>query len=116
MCEWAEGRYGWSFCDVVAGRLQKIFELGDMELKACAATAAAELAYSHNRWRVMRSLVAMCGPSLDDSVATRIAIEVQARELQRKFQACADGVNVELEDALHPELVRALQAQSTAND
>jgi eukaryotic-like serine/threonine-protein kinase len=113
MCEWAEGSFEWSFCDVVAGRLRKIFEVGDMELKACASTAAAELAHSHNRWHVMRSLLAMCGPSLDDNVAARITIEMQAREMQSKFQACADGVNVALDEAFHPTLVRALQSAST---
>lgn len=113
MCEWAEGSFEWSFCDVVAGRLRKIFEVGDLELKACASAAAAELAHAHNRWHVMRSLLVMCGPSINDSVAARIAIEMQAREIQSKFQSCADGVNVGLDEAFHPTIVRSLRSQST---
>lgn len=89
-CEWVEHTgFQWDYCDVVVRRLEKIFELGDIELKAMSALAAAELGKSHNRWFVMRRLMNMCGKSLDDTVARRIAIEINAREVESNFIRCA---------------------------
>ena len=32
-CEWAEGSFEFSYCDVVVQRLEEIFHLGDLETK-----------------------------------------------------------------------------------
>lgn len=108
MCEWAEGGFEWSFCDVIIGRLEKLFELGDLEIKACAAVAAAELASSHNRWYVMRRLIAMCGPGLDGPSASRITIEAMAREKLPAFQRCVDVIGIHPATAYHATLATAL--------
>lgn len=89
-CEWAEkSSFNFDYCDVVILRLELIFSIGDFECKAAAALAAAELGRSHNRWYVMRRLLEMCGPNLDDQVAHRIAIEIKAQEAESNFQQCA---------------------------
>lgn len=106
-CNWAEGGFEFSYCDVIIGRLERIFELGDFEVKACAASAAAELGQSHNRWYVMRQLVRFCGPGLDDQVANRIAIEIQARELETQFEVSARGAGGDI-DRYHPAIAATL--------
>ena len=107
-CEWVEHTgYQWDYCDVVVRRLEKIYELGDIELKAMSALAAAELGYSHNRWFVMRRLFNMCGKSLDDTVARRIAIEINAREVEANFIRCAAGIQQNV-NMYHPKIAELL--------
>jgi serine/threonine protein kinase len=106
-CEWiTESEFDFAFCDVLAQRLVLIFNLGDMETKAEAALASAELARSHNRWYVMERVLHMCGPSLDDTVAERVCIDIKAFAMENSFRRCADGVSRNY-SAYHP-LIRAV--------
>jgi eukaryotic-like serine/threonine-protein kinase len=115
-CEWAEGSFEWSFCDVVIGRLQSVFTLGDLEVKACAAVAAAHLGAAHNRWFVMRRLLSLAGPTIDDTVAARLAIEIQAREVQPNFRRCAEAVQNDPNNVYHPSIAAILQRPPAANN
>jgi eukaryotic-like serine/threonine-protein kinase len=102
--DWA-GSWGFNFeyCDVVVTRLELIFSLGDLECKASVAISAAELGKSHNRWFVMRRLFEMCGPSLEDLAAQRIAIEIRAEEAEENFRRCADAIGHSYTD-FHPHI------------
>jgi len=93
-CEWVE-RVGFDFasCDIVVRRLEVIFELGDAEAKSKAVLAAAELGRSHNRWFVMGRVLKLCGPTLDDLLAQRIAIEIAAGDALHNFRQCASSIN-----------------------
>ena len=103
-CEWiTESAFNFAFCDVLAQRLMVAFDLGDMETKAEAALASAEMARSHNRWYVMERVLHMCGPSLDDTVAERICIDIRAFEAAHNFRRCADGVGRNY-SAYHPRI------------
>lgn len=111
-CEWANGSsYNFEYCDVVVRRLQHIFFLGDFECKASAALAAAELGRSHNRWFVMRQLFEMCGPSLDDQVAHRIAIEIKVQEAEQNFQRCAYVIDQNT-SSYHPRIAEAVKVNA----
>jgi eukaryotic-like serine/threonine-protein kinase len=47
-CDWVEDYgFGFDYCDVLVRRIEKVFELGDLEVKANCAIAAAELAISN---------------------------------------------------------------------
>ncbi len=107
-CEWTEGNFVFSYCDVVVQRLEEIFHLGDLETKAYAATAAAGLGASHNRWYVMRRVLKMCSPSLEPAAASRIAIEIQAREAEHSFRRCARGIDRDYA-AFHPAIERVIR-------
>jgi len=108
-CEWIEEReFDFDYCDVLIQRVETIFRLGDAETKANAALAAARLGRSHNRWFVMGRLVRMCGNSLDDAVARRIAIEVKARAAEEDFIRCAAVIRHEVQD-YHPKIAAALK-------
>jgi serine/threonine protein kinase len=107
-CQWiAETGFDFAFCDVLAQRLMLIFKLGDMEIKSEAALASAELARSHNRWYVMERVLHMCGPSLDDTVAERICIDIKAFAAEYNFRRCADGVSRNY-SAFHPIIKAAI--------
>lgn len=107
-CDWVEwSSFGFEYCDVLVRRLELIFAMGDLECKAGASLAAAELARSHNRWFVMGRLMKMCGHELDDSAAQRIAIEIKAREAEQNFWRCADGISRPVTD-FHPRIAAVI--------
>lgn len=107
LCEWMHGSFDFGYCDVLVRRLELIFDLGNFECKAAAVLAAAALGASHNRWFVMRRLLVMCGPDLDERLATRIGIEIRAEEAEGNFRICARGLNRET-TAYHPKITAAL--------
>lgn len=110
-CDWAQSSgFDWEFCDVVIGRLERIFSLGDMTQKSFAAMAAAELGRSHNRWYVMRRVMDMCGPTMDENVAQRLAIEIVASDAQLNFRRCAEVISRPVSD-FHPVLASIINAR-----
>ena len=108
-CTWvATTAFDYEYCDVLVRRLECIFDLGSVSVKAAAALAAAQLARSHNRWFVMRRLMSMCSPRLDENVAERIAIEIVAEKAQYAFTVCASRIDRSLGD-YHPALAEVLK-------
>ncbi len=107
-CQWiSEREFGFETCDVLVKRLEKTFSLGSIGVKASVALAAAHLGRSHNRWFVMRRLLDMCGPNLDEKVAERIAIEIVAEEVQEDFVKCAEQIYRKPEQ-YHPVIATVL--------
>jgi hypothetical protein len=88
-CEFAQGRFDFGHCDAVATCLLEIFALGDVAVRAAAAMSAAVLASTHNRWFVLRKVLALCGPNLDTDVAERLAIDIRACEREETWRECA---------------------------
>lgn len=108
-CEWVEkADFEFGVCDVVARRIEVLFELGNVELKAKSVLAAAELGRSHNRWFVMGRVLMLCGPALDDLLAQRIAIEIIAGNAKNNFLRCAEATKKEI-DAYHPRIAEAIR-------
>ena len=111
-CEWITGSgFSFEYCDVLAKRLELVFNIGDLECKAAAVLTAAELAKSHNRWYVMGYVLKLCGPSIDDVVAQRIAIEIKAADAAYSFVRCADGISKTLND-YHPKIAAVLSSET----
>lgn len=110
-CEWVEYvGFDFGICDVVVRRLEALFELGNAEVKAKAALAAAALGRSHNRWFVMGRVLKLCGPALDDLLAQRIAIEITASNAKHNFRRCAVATLKDI-DAYHPKIADVLRDQ-----
>ncbi|MHB9038673.1 MAG: serine/threonine-protein kinase [Armatimonadota bacterium] len=107
-CEWARGSFSFGFCDVIAGRLNCIFNLGSLSVKSEAAMSAADLGVSHNRYFVMQCAIHMCGPDLDDLTAQRIAIDIQANEYQHLFRQCVAALGWPM-DHYHSRIAAALR-------
>jgi eukaryotic-like serine/threonine-protein kinase len=107
-CEWAESSsFSFDYCDVLVKRLELVFQTGDLECKAAAVLAAAEVARSHNRWYVMGYVLKMCGPDLADNEAQRIAIEIRAADAKHNFIRCAEAIS-RTTSAYHPRIIAAL--------
>lgn len=109
-CDWiSDTSFSFEYCDVLIKRLEHLFNNGDLECKGAAALAAAEMAYSHNRWFVMGYVLKLCGPALDDAAAQRIAIEIRAADASPSFVRCAEAIGKSLAD-YHPQIAGALGA------
>jgi serine/threonine protein kinase len=106
-CDWATGSFGFDYCDVIIGRLEVIFKLGNLDSKSSAALASAILGWSHNRWFVMEQVMRILNSNLNDLTAQRIAIEIQVEGLQDKFIACAKVINRSI-DNYHPQIAEVL--------
>lgn len=107
-CSWVRwSSFDFDFCDVLIRRLESIFSLGDVALKAAAAVAGACLGHCHNRWFVMGRVLNMCGKSMDTPVAERVVIEIIADKLQSDFEACATRISRTVE-AFHPRIAEIL--------
>lgn len=88
-CDWvSNGGFDFVYCDVLGSRLMRIYELGGIPIKAMTAVAAAELAGSHNRYYVMRCVLQMCAPKIDESLAQRLAIEIRVTNARSRFKQC----------------------------
>ncbi|OGV70398.1 MAG: hypothetical protein A2283_18985 [Lentisphaerae bacterium RIFOXYA12_FULL_48_11] len=111
LCGWAEESFDFSYCDVLVGRLEMIFKIGSYECKARAAISTAGLGAYHNRWYVMKRLVGMCGPSIDDNLARRIAIEIIAEDAQHNFRTSVDGIG-QTTSSFHPAIASVLDKKS----
>ena len=110
-CDWAHSSFGFAYCDVVVRRLEALFQLGDLQIKAAAAMAAAVLGVSHNRWFVMGRLMEMCGLGLDEHAAERIAIEIEVEEAHEMFSESARRIGVDLTQ-FHPRIAERLDTPS----
>lgn len=107
-CAWVTGTpFDFSFCDVIVKRLEAIFSVGTLGACAAAALAAARMGESHNRWFVMERLLSMCGPTLDENAAKRIALEIQASDAEEDFNRCASVINRTVA-AYHPAIAGIL--------
>jgi serine/threonine protein kinase len=107
--DWARNHctFVFDYCDVIIRRLEVIFELGNFDCKSATALAGAVLGQLHNRWFVMKRVMYMLSPSLDDLIAQRIAIEIQVEEVQEPFIFCAGEINRSIED-YHPQITEVL--------
>ena len=107
--DWARNHtsFVFDYCDVIIRRLEVIFELGNFDCKSAAALAGAVLGQLHSRWFVMKQVMYMLGPNLDDLIAQRIAIEIEIEEVQEPFISCAQVINRNIKD-YHPQITEVL--------
>lgn len=95
---WSEGSFGFAYCDVLIGRLEKIYQIGSVGQKAAATLVAAKLGSSHNRWYVMNRVIYLTDKSIDRTLAQRIAIEIRVQGYQEYFLRCAEVISKDISD------------------
>lgn len=105
--------FGFAFCDVIIRRIEVLFALGDLDLRAQCAIVSAHLGRTHNRWYVMGRVLGMCGPDLTEVEAQRIRIEILASDAQRDFMMCAQMISRTIAE-YHP-IIAAVLHESQAN-
>lgn len=108
-CDWASGAFTFSFCDVIVRRLEAIFEHANstIEIRAAAIMSMADVASANNRWFVMDRLFLKADSSMQDDLAERVAIEIQATSAQYSFLRCAHGISKNV-TSYHERIVEAI--------
>lgn len=108
-CDWvSKHMFNFQYCDVLVGRLETIYNFPSMDCKVAAILAIAELGYSHNRWYVMHELMRICGQSMEEQIAKRIAVEVEVEEIEHKLAESARVIKHPV-DNFHPKIVDVLK-------
>ncbi|NDV61656.1 serine/threonine protein kinase [Puniceicoccales bacterium CK1056] len=113
ICNWAHGTFIFAYCDVLAMKLVKIFDLGELDTKSYAVLALAALGSSHNRWFVMERLLRITGHSLEDDIAERIAMEISIEERSHDFQACAERISRTI-NHYHPQIAETINSYNNS--
>lgn len=71
------GSFDFDYCDVIADKLNWLFELGERATKAKVILSLLVLGTSHNRWKVEHMFMRLAGATLDGPVADRICTEIE---------------------------------------
>jgi eukaryotic-like serine/threonine-protein kinase len=97
------GTFDFDYCDVLASRLEKLFDHGDTELKANVLLALLQLGTSHNRWYVERVFARLAGAGCDQPVVQRFLTEtsVQGYDLNRALKHIKWSIGAD-RNQLHP--------------
>ena len=101
--EWVyKTSFNFDYCDVVVNNIMYIYQNSkDIEVKSKCAVTAAELGKSHNRWYVMRFVVAMANLEIDDNLAFRIGMDIELDEKNKiNFIKCVSQITLTI-DSYH---------------
>jgi len=101
--------FNFDLCDSLANILEVFVANCSFEAKSDALMAMLELGTSHNRWYVERKLFRLCGPSIDEALAKRLAIEFRAagEKVCRSVSHLESSIGVN-RSGLHPVLNQTL--------
>lgn len=106
--------FDFDYCDVLASKIERFHDHGEIALKASMILAMLQLGASHHRWYVERKFLSLSGPDIDDILARRIMVEIEATEvnfvdlMKRLEISFADG-----RKQLHPILQSYLDGKRT---
>lgn len=96
-------------CDYVANILERFIATGSFETKVDCLMALLKMGTSHNRWYVERKFVSLCGVSMDENLAKRLAVELRAtgQAVCTLFNHLERSITLNRSE-LHPTLVQTL--------
>lgn len=109
-CEWAKTTaFDFNLCDGIAIRLEEFLPLDDITCSVEVRLALLELGTSHNRWYVERIFARLCGPSMENNTARRLAMELRAMDgtVCSKIAHLERSINFDRAN-LHPFVVTTL--------
>lgn len=98
--------FDFNYCDVVIDNVYTIYQhTKDIEVKSKCSVSGAELGKSHNRWYVMKYVVKMCNPEIDDNLAFRIAMDIELDEKYKiNFISCVEQIRQKI--SLYHKLIQ----------
>lgn len=97
--------FDFDYCDVLAGKAQEFYDLGEIGLRADIAVAVLELGLRHNRWFVEWKFMQMAGPDITEPLAQRIIVEFEVLKIDFKdrFDSMQRSISASAA-SLHPLL------------
>ena len=107
---WVGGSsFNFEYCDALANRLEEFYNQTNYETKSECLMAMLAMGTSHNRWFVERKFAYLCGVSMDDNLAKRLAVQFRIAEADVCHQMDhMEGSISFSRSSLHPILVKAL--------
>jgi hypothetical protein len=110
--EYAQGTFGFDYCDVIASRAQAFYAHGDVGLRALIAVSILKLGTSHNRYYVERVFMQMASSGISNELAERIVVELGVQEVNFALEfGYLEGSIGPSRAAIHPALADLLQVQ-----
>ncbi|NML98551.1 serine/threonine protein kinase [Paraburkholderia sp. RP-4-7] len=76
--------FDFDYCDILASKLEAVFNAGPVESKALSLVALLELGAGHNRWFVERKFMQLASKELDPQVAQRFVVEAVVQNVDVK--------------------------------
>lgn len=97
--------FDFDYCDVLVGKAQEFYDLGEIGLRADIAVAVLELGLRHNRWFVEWKFMQMAGPDITEPLAQRIIVEFEVLKIDFKdrFDSMQRSISASAA-SLHPLL------------
>ena len=101
--------HDFNYCDILADKLEEVFNLGSIGLKAHCLLTFIMMGVSHNRWFVERKFIKLASKDCDPRIIKRLLLEVEAEEidfnglvskLENSLGASRDQWNSEIKSAL----------------
>jgi serine/threonine protein kinase len=113
VCNWATSTgFDFDYCDVVGDRLMLAFQDSRTRIKMMVVHAAAELAVSHNRWRVMHQVGRMLEEAAPDDLADRFVIDAELNpDLVRNLLRIERVIGFQ-RSSWHPKIAGLLDSKS----
>lgn len=108
--EWVRrAAFNFESCDGIANRLETFFRHCSITAKVECLMALLYMGTSHNRWYVERMFAELCSPSMDETLAKRLAIEFRAsQDICYTISRFEDSIRIS-RDELHPLLTQTLK-------
>jgi len=99
------GTFNFDYCDVLADKMQIIYDSCELDIQSQVATALLSMGKSHNRWYVMRKFIKMIGSNISNELADRFIIEMQVSEMSFSLvQRVIDTLDEATIDDLHSSI------------
>lgn len=110
--DYAQGTFGFDYCDVIASRAQAFYAHGDVGLRALVAVSILKLGTSHNRYYVERIFMHMASTNISNELAERIAVELGVQEVNfaQEFGNLEVSIGAS-KSSIHPTLSMLLEGQ-----
>jgi len=77
----AGNTFDFDYCDILAGKAEKFYKGGGLEIKAEIVLALLKLGTAHNRWYVERKFLQLAGSDISVNLAKRIISEIEVENI-----------------------------------
>lgn len=102
-----ESDFLYDYCDVLIGRILKIYELtSNINVQCKCVISASSLGAKHNRWYVMHRVIRMANVTISDNLAQRLSIEMEINDnVKFDFSRCISEISLRPENC-HPIIAK----------
>lgn len=73
--------HNFDYCDVLADKLEAIYQCGSIRVKAHCLLTLLIMGVDHNRYFVENKFIRLASPKIDNNIAERIQMDIEAEEI-----------------------------------